>query len=66
MKRKTEFYREDAGVCPRCKSEGVTYLEFNQAEVHYNATCDNCGLEFQEVYSLEYKYSRGEDLVEGA
>lgn len=44
------------GFCPRCKQPWLNYgaVEFEDDMCYFPWHCDNCGLEGEEWYSLEF------------
>tara|TARA_R110002020_G_scaffold8294_1_gene33545 strand:- start:448 stop:621 length:174 start_codon:yes stop_codon:yes gene_type:complete len=46
----------EAGLCPKCKSDNISYIgpEFDDALLWYEANCNDCKTEFDELYELNY------------
>lgn len=49
--------KECQGNCPNCGSDNINWhdSDIQEESIIYNAICDDCDLEFQEEYSLQYK-----------
>ena len=60
-----EYYNKDEEACPRCGSkEGFDYprtydLDIGEMRLTYYPTCNECGLEFQEDYSIKFEGNIG-------
>jgi hypothetical protein len=48
--------KEEQGKCPKCKGWSLTYgaLELQDDLIYYPFTCDDCGHEDNEWYSLTF------------
>ena len=49
--------KHEAGICPLCGSDNISYeeIEIDGGDgVFYPATCDDCGATFKECYNLEF------------
>ena len=63
-------YKNEPGECPRCSSYELDYepvrVEGNMA--YYRYTCNNCGQEGEEWYSLEFEghniYDENGEIIE--
>ena len=46
----------EAGLCPKCKSDNISYLgpEFDDSLLWYEANCNDCKTEFDELYEMKY------------
>ena len=46
-------------VCPQCGGTTITYGDYTMDEklLLYKATCDDCGCQFEETYSITYNNS---------
>lgn len=53
---KKEDYTNEQGLCPKCKSGNLNYgvAEFEGDMLYYPYTCDDCGQQGEEWYSLEF------------
>ena len=45
------------GKCPKCRQKSVCYSEPQAVGnvIEFNLTCDNCGLEYVEQYTVKLK-----------
>ena len=48
--------------CPKCNSTNCTfgpvYFEEDLTELNYDGECLDCGCEFVEIHSIQYKHSQ--------
>ena len=46
----------EAGLCPKCKSDNISYIgpELDDSLLWYEANCNDCETEFDELYELKY------------
>lgn len=53
---KSQLQSNEEGKCPYCGSEDITYgsLELEGSNIYYPATCDDCGTEYQEHYTVQF------------
>lgn len=53
---KSKLKSNEEGRCPYCNSDSITYgsLELVGSEICYPATCDKCGTEYKEYYTVEF------------
>ena len=62
MKKKILIETDLSGCCPRCGSNDIDYGAFELEGIFYPATCEDCGLKFQECYNLEFVESVAYDV----
>ena len=48
--------RIEQGICPKCGSKNLDYgcSEPKDESIHYPYTCQDCGFDGEEVYSIEF------------
>ena len=46
----------EQGICPKCKSDNISYLgpEFDDSFMWYEGYCEDCETEFDELYEIKY------------
>lgn len=53
---KAELKSNEQGHCPHCNGRNIDYgsLELDAEMAYYPCTCEDCGTEFNEWYSLTF------------
>lgn len=65
--KKIRVVSNQQGICPLCNSEDLNYGALNLEDdmVYYPCTCNKCGQDLEEWYSLQFSgFNAGVDMVE--